>query len=78
MKRTATRKKLSSGFAANMVINKIKEDGVMINKPWKSGETVYLMAYLKSDSTIKKSSKSQTEVFDPRANAVKDTQRKSS
>lgn len=33
MKRTATRKKLSSGFAANMVINKIKEDGVMINKP---------------------------------------------
>lgn len=36
------------------------------------------MAYLKSDSAIKKSSKSQIEVFGPCATAVMDTQRKGS
>lgn len=52
MKRTAT--EAVKQFRCKYGNYKIKEDGVKINKPWKSAETVGLMAYLKSDSAIKK------------------------
>lgn len=50
----SNKKKAVKQFRCKYGNYKIKEDGVKINKPWKSAETVGLMAYLKSDSAIKK------------------------